>query len=81
MAVDRVVAALDGDPVEEGSDGEDSFSEDDGSAMSDDEEHDDLMTLDQYQEEVHREALIRKGSHSRITSQKKGRMEIGEPSS
>lgn len=79
-AVDRVVAALDGDPVE-GSDEEDSFSDEDGSAMSDDEESDDLMMLDQYQEEVRREALITKGSHTGTSSQKKGRLELGDPCS
>lgn len=81
MAIDRDSATLDGDPKEDGSDGGDSFSEDDGSAMSDDKEPNDLMTLDQYQEEVHHEALIKKGSHTGTPSQKKGRLEISEPSS
>lgn len=81
MAVDKVSAALDCDPMENDSGGDDCFSDGDGSAMLDDDEPDDLMTKDQYQEEVHRETLIRKGTLSRAPSQKKGRLVAGESSS
>lgn len=80
MAVDKVSAALDGDPGEDDSGGDDCHSDEDGSAMSDDDETDDLMTLDQYQEEVRRENLIRKGTLSGSPSMKKGRLEAGESS-
>lgn len=81
MAVDKVSAALDGDPVVDDSGEEDGYSEEDGSAMSDDDETDDQMTLDQYQKEVRRENLIRKGTLSTSPTMKKGKLEAGEPSS
>lgn len=49
--------------------------------MSNEEGPDDMMTLDQYLEEVRRKALIRKGSHYSALFLKKGRLEFGNPSS
>lgn len=37
-----------------------------------------LMTLDQFHDRIHREALIRKGFQGLTTSHKKGRVEKGE---
>lgn len=64
---------------EDGSDEGDLSDEDDSVdvEMSDDDGLDDDMTLNQYQDEVRREALIRKNSNSAEVSPKKGRINAG----
>lgn len=76
MTVDRVSSALEMDPVGEDSDDNDSLSEDKGLDISDDNDLDDLMNLDQYHEEARCDALIRKGFHAGTPSQKKGRLDV-----
>lgn len=66
--MNRVIEALDGD-----------CSEDDDDEMSKEEGPDDSLTLIQYQEEFHREFLIRKSLHPMDSSQKKERLELGDP--
>lgn len=66
--------------MEEDSDQEEDVSEGTDDQMSEEEEPDDLMTLDQFQEEARREALICKGSLLAVETQKKGRLEKGETS-
>lgn len=78
--VDRVASALDsgdsGDMEEDCSEDEDPSDEDEVDT-SDDEGLDDSMTLNQYQEEARRDALIRKSINVAKVSPKKGRMEAG----
>lgn len=66
--------------MEEDSDNDDDASEDSEDQMSEGDEPDDHMTLDQYQEEARRVALIRKGSLLDVETLKKGRLEMGESS-
>lgn len=62
--------------MEEDSDGDDVFSDEEDDEMPDDvEEPDDSMTLVQYQEEARRDALVRKGSYTSSVSPKNGRVE------
>lgn len=61
--------------MEELSGDEEDFSDEEDEEMpADDEGPDHSMTLVQYQEEVRRDALIRKGFHVTETSPKKGRV-------
>ncbi|XP_039119158.1 uncharacterized protein LOC120255390 [Dioscorea cayenensis subsp. rotundata] len=62
MIVDRVSKALQGDPPDASIDDEGGSLEDDEDVMSDEVEHDNFMTLRQFQAEVRRDAFIRKGS-------------------
>lgn len=85
LLVNQVNAVLDNESLvdgsmDEGSDQEVCDSDDSDDQMSDGEEPDDLMTLDQYCSEARREALVRKGSLLPMDTQKKGRIERGEPS-
>lgn len=77
--VDQVSAALDEGSMEEDSGHNDDDSVEFDDQMSEEDEPDDMMTLDQFQEETRREALIRKGSLLAVETQKKGRVEKGEP--
>lgn len=61
---------------EDGSEEED-YSDDEDDEMSGDDCPDDDMTLNQYQDEVRREALIRKSSLEADVSPKKGRVDPG----
>lgn len=60
-------------------DDDEMFAEDVDDEMVADEGPDNSMTLFQYQEGLRRDFLIRKNSHSMISSQKKGRLEPGDP--
>lgn len=70
QVVDSVSAALSGDAMVDSS-GSDEFSNGDDDEMSEDDEVDDLMTLDQFQADVRRESLIRKGTHVGASTLKK----------
>lgn len=79
MLVDKVIDAshtFQGDNDRETGDSGESDEE-----MSDDEEPNDLITLDQYQEGACKETLARKGSHILVVSQKKGRVDTGDKGS
>ncbi|XP_039120543.1 uncharacterized protein LOC120256952 [Dioscorea cayenensis subsp. rotundata] len=65
--------------MEEDSDQDEGDSVESDDQMSEEDDTDDLMTLDQMQEEARREALIRKGSLLAVETQKKGRVEKGDP--
>lgn len=78
--VGQVTAALDDGSMEEDSKYDDEASEDSDAQMSEEEEPDDLMTLNQYQEEARRVALICKGTLLDVEFLKKGRLEKGESS-
>lgn len=71
MVVDKFSEALDTGNMEESSvpDNDDSIELDE--QMIDDDEPDDMMTLDQYQDEAWCEALIKKWSYPAAASQKK----------
>lgn len=78
--VDRLTAALDDGSMEEDSDQDDDESENSDDQMSEEGEPEDLMTLNQFQEEARRVALIRKSPLLDVESQKKGCLEMGESS-
>lgn len=75
--VEKVSSALDPGLIEEDSSKDEDFSADEHEEMSDDGDPDDDMTLNQYQEEARRDALIRKNSQTSDVLPKKGRVEAG----
>lgn len=77
--VAQVSEALEDGTMEEDSDQDEGDSVESDDQMSEEDDTDDLMTLDQMQEEARREALIRKGSLLAVETQKKGRVEKGDP--
>lgn len=82
LVVEKVSSALDTGEMEEDCDDEDDdYSDEEDEEMPDDDVPEDSMTLVQYLEEARREALIRKGSQYSDVSTKKGRLEVGGPSS
>lgn len=81
MAVDNILSALSENLSERSETGTEDDSGESDDAMSDDDGPDDAMTLMQYQNESRRETLIRKGPQVSGSSLKKGRLEVGEPSS
>lgn len=81
MAVDRISAALEEDPSEDGASMEDDASVDSDDVMLDGKGRDDSMTLVKYQEEMRRDSLIQKSSHEMVACLKKRRLEPGGTSS
>lgn len=77
--VAQVSEALEDGTMEEDSDQDEGDSVESDDQMSEEDDTDDLMNLDQMQEEARREALIRKGSLLAVETQKKGRVEKGDP--
>lgn len=75
----RVFKALDEGDMEENNSEEEDFSDDEDDEMLADEDPDDSIILVQYQTKARRKDLIRKGAHVADSSQKKGRLEIGDP--
>lgn len=75
--VAQVSPALESSKMEEDSEDDEGSTDGDDDEMSDevDDGLDDSMTLVQYQAEIRRDALIRKGSNTNEISPKKGRME------
>lgn len=76
--VERVSSSLDNRDMEEDSeDSDDLLSKEDEEIPNEDDGATDSMTLVQYQEEVRRDDLIRKGSYTSKVSPKKDRVEAG----
>lgn len=86
MLVDKVYGVLQSSTLDNGSQDEEEYQSDVDKEMSDYEEYygdddpNDLMTLSQFHDEVHRKALVQKGVHDVTPSHKKGRVEEGERS-
>lgn len=81
--VEKVSSALEEEDMEEDNDQDDVLSDDEEDDEMSEEENpedspDDAMTLFQYQTEVRREALVRKGTCISSTSPKKGRVDPGK---
>lgn len=59
---------------EDNGENDDSSEEEDEEMLDEEDGPDDSMTLVQYQAEIRRDALIKKGSHTNEISPKKGRV-------
>lgn len=81
MAVDRISAALEEDPSEDGDSLEDDASVNSDDVVLDGKGLDDSITLVKYQEEILHDSLIQISSHEMVVCLKKGRLEPGGTSS
>lgn len=77
--VEKVSSALEAGDMEEDSSNDEDLSDEDDDVLSDDDCSDDDMTLNQYQEEARRDALIRKSSLVAEVSSKKGELMLRAP--